>query len=305
VREWSLASPRAPLPPLIAEYVTFRRRQRGVAEGTLNRDVPTAASFLAALRSRRRTVARARVSDIDWYVARLARRLSKRTVADTCSSLRAFLRFLTVTGRSDRGLAEFVMPPRVRRLDRPPRALPWPDVRRILQAARRRGAARRDYAVLLLMATYGLGSGEVVSMHLEDIDWTAAVLRLRRPKTGAPVVLPLLPAVARVVAAYVRHHRPAGVTARAVFVSSHIPHRPMTTSTIRRLVREYAGEAGVHAEFLGSHALRHSFATRQIDAGANIKVVGDILGHRRPESTSVYVRVALRRLRTVSLPVPR
>ncbi|MBV8707490.1 MAG: tyrosine-type recombinase/integrase [Acidobacteriaceae bacterium] len=50
---------------------------------------------------------------------------------------------------------------------------------------------------------------------------------------------------------------------------------------------------------------RHSHATRQVDAGTSLKMVGDILGHRRPSSTSVYVRVALRRLRTVALPVPR
>jgi site-specific recombinase XerD len=42
-----------------------------------------------------------------------------------------------------------------------------------------------------------------------------------------------------------------------------------------------------------------------VDAGANIKVISDILGHRSSSSTSIYVRVALRRLRTVALPVPR
>ncbi len=62
--------------------------------------------------------------------------------------------------------------------------------------------------------------------------------------------------------------------------------------------------AGVVAPYLGSHALRHSHATRQIDLGAPAKVVGDILGHVRPESTSVYVRVALQRLRPLALPVP-
>ena len=56
---------------------------------------------------------------------------------------------------------------------------------------------------------------------------------------------------------------------------------------------------------IGAHALRHSHASRQIDAGANLQVLGAILGHRRPASTSRYVRVALRRLRTVALPVPR
>jgi len=303
---WLPPATPAPLAPLIAEYAAYRKRYRGVAEGTLIKDAATAKEFLAALKSRRRSAAQARVSDVDWFVTRLACRFSKRTVAGTCSSLRAFLRFLHATGRLDHDLATLVMAPRVRRIDRPPRALPWNDVRRMLRSIRRDGpVARRDYAVLLLMATYGLGAAEVVSMSMEDIDWAAAVLRVRRPKTGIRIVLPLLPPVARAIAAYLRRARPRRLTTRAVFVSPEIPHRPLSSGAIRHLVRHRAREAGISAAVLGGHVLRHSYATRQIDMGANPKVVGDILGHRRPASTSIYIRVALRRLRGVGLPVPR
>ena len=210
------------------------------------------------------------------------------------------------TGRSHRDLSEFVVAPRIRRIDRPPRALRWAEVRSILHAAQRGGpVAYRDYAVLLLMATYGLGAAETVSMRIEDIDWSGALLRVRRPKTGVSIVLPLLPAVAKAVAAYIESQRPHHAKARTIFVSVHLPHRPMSTRAIRHLVRKHARKAGVRAEVLGGHALRHSHATRQVDLGADLKIVGDILGHRRPESTSVYVRVALQRLRAVALPVPR
>jgi len=84
-----------------------------------------------------------------------------------------------------------------------------------------------------------------------------------------------------------------------------MPYEPMTSSAIRFRIRHYARLAGISAKVIGAHAFRHSHASRQIDAGANIKVVSDILGHRSSSSTSVYVRVALRRLRTVTLPVPR
>jgi site-specific recombinase XerD len=291
---------------LIAEYVAYRRQNGGIAEQTLVRDVSTAAQFLTLLRTRRRRIARAGVGDVDGFVTGLARRRCKRSIVDTCSSLRAFLRFLHVTGRVPRALEDLVVAPRVRRLDRPPRALPWADVRRIVGAARRAlPAAGRDYAVLLLMASYGLGAAETVSLRLEDVDWEAAVLRIRRPKTGVPVVLPLLPPVARAIADYLRRKRPAHAVTRAVFVSPRLPHRDMSTAAVRHLVRKYAGRAGVTAPILGGHVLRHSYATRQVDVGANFKVLGDILGHRRPESTSLYVRVSLPRLRAVALPVPR
>lgn len=135
VPQWSAPPAPKPLAPLLAAYVAYRKQHQGVAEGTLHRDRLTAKEFLKIVRSRAGTVGQPRVSDIDRFVARLARRVSKRTVAGACSSLRAFLRFLYATGRSDRDLSEFVVAPRVRRIDRPPRALPWTDVRSILRAA--------------------------------------------------------------------------------------------------------------------------------------------------------------------------
>ena len=84
-----------------------------------------------------------------------------------------------------------------------------------------------------------------------------------------------------------------------------MPYDPITSGALRHRIRHYARRAGVKAEVIGAHAFRHSHASRQIDTGAHLKVVSDILGHRRPSSTSVYIRVALRRLRSVALPVPR
>jgi len=81
---------------------------------------------------------------------------------------------------------------------------------------------------------------------------------------------------------------------------------PMTSGAIRHRIRLYANRAGIASDkVLGAHVFGHSHASRQVDAGVNLKVLSDILGHRSPSSTSVYVRVALRRLRGVGLPVPR
>jgi integrase/recombinase XerD len=292
--------------PLIAEYGEFRRAHRGVAAATLVRDQEIASDFVEFLRLRGRRVTAARTCEIDQFVDGLSSRLSRRTVAGLCSSLRCFLRFLRATGRVPRDLASSVAAPRYRTDERPPRDLPWESVRRILRAIpREEGIGRRDYAMLLLLATYGLGAGEVIGLRLEDIDWHAGVLHVRRPKTSVVIELPLLPAVARALAAYLRRGRPADSPAREVFVAKGLPHLTLTSSVLRHQVRKYARRAGVTVSPLGAHIFRHSHATRQVDAGVPAKIVGDILGHRRPSSTSVYVRLALRRLRTVALPVPR
>jgi integrase/recombinase XerD len=84
-----------------------------------------------------------------------------------------------------------------------------------------------------------------------------------------------------------------------------MPYEPITSGAIRHRIQHWATVAGIPPRVLGAHAFRHSHATRQVDGGANIKVVSDILGHRNVSSTSVYVRVALKRLRVVALAVPR
>jgi integrase len=159
--------------------------------------------------------------------------------------------------------------------------------------------------MLLMLTLYGFGAAEVLALQLEDVDWKSGTLRVHRPKTGVQIELPLLPPVARALSAYLQSERPPRVRTRRIFVRDKIPYEPLTSGGIRPRIRYYARQAGVTATVIGAHAFRHAHASRQVDAGANLKVVSDILGHRRPASTSVYVRVALRRLREVALPVPK
>jgi integrase len=160
--------------------------------------------------------------------------------------------------------------------------------------------------MFLMMATYGMGAGEIIGLRLEDVDWNARTIRVRRPKTGTVTMLPLLGPIARALALYLRDGRPVHTQDRAVFVSDIMPHAALGSSgPVRHRLIACAAAAGVQADFLGSHVFRHTHATRQIESGVAPKIVGDILGHRRPESTSAYVRGAILKLRTVALPVPR
>lgn len=291
---------------VVREFIAYRRRHSGVAPGTTPADARTASASLEFLRGRRLSVTRARVVDVDDFIATCSHKWAPKTVAGVCSTLRAFLSFLHVSGRLQTDLAAVVVSPRIRPLDRPSRALAWSAVRRILSAIDvSEGLGLRDYAMLLMMATYGMGAGEVLSLRLDDIEWGARTIRVRRPKTGSETVLPMLDAVGRVLARYLRDRRPAHARGRAVFVSQRMPHAKLSgSSAIRHRLDKYAALAGVHADFLGTHVFRHTHATRQIESGAPAKIVGDILGHKRPESTSAYVRSAIRGLRAIALPVP-
>jgi integrase len=110
------------------------------------------------------------------------------------------------------------------KFERPRRALPWEDVQHLLRAVDRSSPrGLRDYALLLLMSTYGFGSGEVIRLQLQDIDWNAATLKVMRPKTGVAFTLPLLPPVAKALAFYLRDGRPPSIPHRYVFVCMRRP----------------------------------------------------------------------------------
>jgi integrase len=103
-------------------------------------------------------------------------------------------------------------------------------VRHILGAVRQKEPpGKRDFALLLMMATYGLGAAGVLGLDLEAVDWKSEILRVRRPKTKAEIELPLLPPVAKALAAYLQTERPSPVQSRRIFLNAKTPYAPLTS----------------------------------------------------------------------------
>lgn len=290
----------------LREYADHLARQRGNPETTIRKKLGHIAKLSQHLAGQGKTWRTMTLSDTDDFLIACAQRYSRSTVADVASSVRSFARFLLATGNISIDLAQSVISPVQPRLERPRRALPWEDVRRLLRAVDTSTArGLRDHALLLMMSTYGLGAGEVIRLRIQDIDWTAGTLKVVRPKTGVAFTLPLLPAVAKALAFYLRDGRPPNTLTRHVFVRMMMPFTPLSASSaIRHILVKHAKAAGLDAAYLGSHVLRHSNAARQVDLGIRPRVLSDLLGHRDPESITAYVRIATETLRDISLPVP-
>ncbi len=304
--EWSSPKPTKVRPPVLAAFAEYQQRHRGLRPCSITKQCDHAAAFLAFLQHKGRRLSRIRLADVDAFVIAQRRHYTTAVVADMCSSLRAFSRFLHATGQIPADLAPAIQGPCFRRGARPPRALAWSSVVRLIRAVDRTSrVGRRDYALLLLLVTYGLGASEVGAITLDDIAWHAGTLRVTRPKTGVPVLLPLLAPVARALLAYIRQARPRSAPSRQLFVGMTGDHRPFASSSaVRHIVLKHARAAGLPLQGLGSHTLRHSHATRQINEGAPAAVVSDVLGHRSSAVLSTYARVAVDRLRAIALPVP-
>jgi integrase/recombinase XerD len=236
-----------------------------------------------------------------FVVERAGAGLAKSTVRDSAGALRVFLRYLHREGVLANDLSDAVGWPQTYRLASIPRSISWEEVNRVLAGVDRRSAAgRRDYAILLLLITYGLRGREVAALTLDDIDWRRERLAVPERKAGHSTAFPLSVVVGEAVLDYLQHGRPA-TTDRHVFFRAAAPRRPIGAAAVSSLSRHYLLKAGVEVPRPGSHILRHSAVQRLVDANFDLKTIGDFVGHRSARSTEVYAKVAVEALREVAL----
>ncbi|MEO8183906.1 MAG: site-specific integrase [Deltaproteobacteria bacterium] len=239
------------------------------------------------------------------FVRALGARLSRASLQHPVARIRSFLRFLAGRGEIARGLDSSLDTPRLYRGEQLPRALPWETVRAFLGAIdRSTPKGRRDYAMFLLVATYGLRTCEVAALQLDHFEWRAARIRVPRPKTGTPIVLPLTEGVGAAILDYLRHARP-DLPHRAIFLRVRAPAGPIKPTAVTNAFQTWSRRCAVPIPYQGPHCLRHSLAVHLLRQRTSLKAIGDLLGHRSAESTCVYLRLHVDDLRDAALDLPK
>jgi integrase/recombinase XerD len=294
---------------LCTEYVQWLRERRGLAAETISDCAAEAGRFLSWYGKRKAacTLSAVAISDVDAYLqarAPLLRRVSRKGVAQR---MRCFLRFVHASGRTERDFSLCVMAPTLYAFESIPSALSPDQVDAVMLTSRNDQSPKglRDYAILLLLATYGMRAGEITRLQLNDIDWRADRIFVRHTKTGSQSILPLMPAVGEALIAYLRRGRPK-TDVREIFIRVRAPYRgfesgsSLYTPTRRRLEAAGVQPGGKR----GPHAFRHARAVSLLRDGTPMKIIGDVLGHRSAASTSVYLKLATEDLRDVALEIP-
>jgi integrase len=194
--------------------------------------------------------------------------------------------------------------PRGFRPERPPRALPWPFVERLLESIdRTRRTGSRDHAILHLMACYGLRTGELTQLTLDSINWQTRTLTVWRAKTRSTTVLPLHGRTLGILTDYLKSGRPQAKLSY-LFLTDCAPRAAITSGCVARMFGRRL-QSGLAISGYSPYSLRHAFAMRLFQRGVGMKAIGDLMGHRDLVSTSVYLRLQSEALREVALPVPR
>lgn len=292
----------APYHELIEGYGRFLLHDRGLAETTVINYRRYLRDFLA---SRGNAVSPAELAhltadDLLAFSRRRGATLGRTAWNHMATSLSSFYRWLDLRGHGSMHLVGAVPLRRSYRLADVPCALSWEQVQCLLGVVdRHEPNGRRNYAMLLLIATYGLRGCEVRALRLDHIDWSHDEITIFTPKTRRRRKLPLTHPVGDAVLDYLREERPPSIH-EEVFLTGRPPHGPLRSKLNTWLGRQF-DKASIETPRRGAHTLRHSLAVHLLRSGETLKSIGDVLGHRSPDTTFIYTKVHVEDLRTVAL----
>lgn len=288
---------------VVPAYLEFARQHRGT-RATRTPEVYLLQFFLFL-----ETTGVAAPSDIlpkhyREFLGSYSSRMAKGTVSGIASVLRGLARFLCLMGHTTEDHSRTIEAPRVYRQHKPVRTLAVRDIDRLLDAVDRSDATgKRDYAMLLLAARYGLRPSDIRGLRLDDVHWRAGHLAIVQAKTGTRLELPLLADVETALVEYIRDGRPQH-SGREVFLRHKPPYQPLGSGNNLWQVME-RGLRGAGLDVVGPgrgmRTLRHTAATQMMRHGVQWETIAGILGHVSSETTRRYSHVDLESLRTVAL----
>ena len=224
--------------------------------------------------------------------------MAPSSVARTLVSVRAFYRFLVREGGLDADPTSRVgSPSRPRSI---PKAISLEQVERLIESPPRDLLGRRDTAMLEVLYGAGLRISELIALDVDDVDLDDGVVLVRSGKGGKGRMVPLGSAARKALDDYLVQTRPEllgrGRGGAALFLNSRGGR--LGRQGCWKVLKSHARTAGLD-RLVSPHTLRHSFATHMLDAGADIRVVQELLGHSSLATTQVYTLVSDRHLHEV------
>lgn len=293
-----------PVEEELCRFDEHMRCARGLCEGTRRLRIGIARRFLQSCFGDQPIVISAlQPADVRHFIASQSKRLSVANARARASALRAYFRFRATCGDSVHTLTGVIAIPAQWSLASLPRSLTRTEVDCLLASFTPQVPSyRRGYAMVRCALDLGLRVGEIAKLSLDDIDWHAGTVTLRRTKSRREDILPLPPATGRAIADYLRFERPTSAN-RSVFVRHVAPRDvPITAYAVHRIVRDAYHRIGIaHGRV---HALRHTFVRQLLERGSSLKEVADVLRHRSLNTSLIYAKLDHRNLSGVALPWP-
>lgn len=292
-----------PAGEILERYTRFLAVERGLTAPAILRYVDCLRPFLdRQTREGNLDLASLTSSDVTSFVVAWCPAVNSGVAKLTVTALRSFCGFLHLEGVLMRSLVPAVPTVTYCHQAGLPKGLDPEEVRRILTSCDTTSDnGVRDLAILTLLVRLGLRRCEVSRLGLDDIDWRAGTICVHG-KGNCLERLPLPADVGHYLAQYLRHARPAKARGRTVFVRHFAPYSALSATRVSTIVADAARRAGVGR--VHAHRLRHTAATQLLRAGASLPEVGQVLRHRRAQTTAIYAKVDHDTLRVIARPWP-
>jgi site-specific recombinase XerD len=247
---------------LIAAYCDYLRREKELVPESIYNHSLKIRAFLDQLRSDGISLREVTLPQIDDALLTLikANGYKRVTVQAHAGNLRAFFRYAEGSRLCRAGLAAGIRTPRIFSQASLPTGPTWEQVQQMFALINDdRPADIRDRALLLLLVVYGLRSGEIIRLRLDDFDWEREVLTVTRPKSMRSQPFPLSSSVAAVVIRYLKEVRPR-TPLRELFLTRRAPLRPINKTTVFLIVARRLRVVCPSLPHHGPHALRNASA---------------------------------------------
>jgi len=285
----------------LADFAAYQRDERGLSPATISGQGWHVEKFLSWLSEQNRGFEQVSLAEVDTFLANQGKQgWGRVSVATSAKALRAFFRHAARRGWCADQIAAGIDGPRLFQHEGLPAGPSWPDVQRLI--ATTSGDSPREIrgrAILLLLAIYGLRSGEVLRLRLQDLDWEREIISITRPKPRRTQQYPLVGEAGEAILRYLRGVRPR-CARREIFLTFKPPFRPISQGALYHLVSKRLSTLGIHLPHRGPHSLRHACAGHLVAEGFSLKQIGDHLGHRSAFATRIYAKVDLVGLREVA-----
>lgn len=226
------------------------------------------------------------------------------TIGHNICCIRTFLRFLLETGEIQTDFAARIPTVQVRKQTRIPSVGTKDELQKLIAVIDRGSPiGKRNYAIILLACYLGMRGSDIKNLKKEDLHWEEKKLIFIQSKTKVPLSLPLTPEVGWAVIEYLRYGRP-NIDSPYLFVKHMAPYGPLATGdNLWGMIKRYMQLA--HLPTLqkkrGLHSLRHTMASMLLEKDTPLSTISDFLGHVDTNSTAVYLKVGIQKLKECAL----
>ncbi len=246
------------------------------------------------------------LSVVNRYIRTLAG-YTYKTVEQNICSIRSFLRYLQEQDILETDLASKTPMIQARKQTRIPSVWTKEELDALISAIDRGNPkGKRDYAIILLACVLGLRVSDIKSLTFGCFHWETNQLIFSQSKTRETLTLPIPSEVGWAVIDYLKYGRPK-VDSPILFIRHLAPFLPFSESDhLHQIIREYMRIAHLPTlkKHRGMHSLRHTAASRMLEHGTPLVVISDILGHTDTDSTAVYLKVDVNKLKECCLDTP-